>query len=104
MAHKGRWPAWKAICDRCGFQFPADQLIKDWQGLMVCHDDYETRHPQDFVKGVPDNTTPPWTRPEPANVFVEVEYPIDTLSCTSLGSTAVAGFGIASCLVAGRNL
>lgn len=105
MSKNGRWPGnWKAICDRCGFEFASDQLRKDWQGLMVCRKDYETRHPQDFVRGVPDNPTPPWTRPEPEEVFVDVDYPIDTLTCTQLGSTGVAGFGTAGCLLPGRSL
>lgn len=75
MSKRGRWPGtWAAICDRCGFRFPSDQLIKDWTGLMVCRKDFETRHPQDFVRAVPDNQTPPWTRPEPTDVFIEPTY------------------------------
>jgi hypothetical protein len=106
MAKKGRWPGtWRAICDRCGFEFPSDQLIKDWQGLMVCHADYETRHPQDFVRGVPDNTTPPWTRPEPPDTFIVVNYrETDTSYCTSISSAAVADYGAADCMTVGRNL
>jgi hypothetical protein len=105
MAKKGRWPGtWRAICDRCGFEFPSDQLIKDWQGLMVCHKDYETRHPQDFVRGVPDNTTPPWTRPEPPDTFIDVDYiETDTAFCTGLSSTCLADFGTADCMTVGRN-
>lgn len=68
--------AWKFICDRCGFQFLNSQARKEWTGLMVCHgpgtnDCWEARHPQDFVRGRKDKQTPPWTRPEPADVFLD---------------------------------
>ena len=53
-----------ANCDRCGFTFKASQLRKEWTGLFVCKDDWEPRHPQDFVRGVKDDPTPPWTRPQ----------------------------------------
>jgi hypothetical protein len=106
MGKRGRWPGtWLAICDRCGFVFPSDKLIKDWTGLMVCHKDYETRHPQDFVRGVPDNPTPPWTRPEPEDVFIDVDYvATDASFCTSVSSAAVADYGAADCMTVGRNL
>lgn len=60
---------WKAMCDRCGFEFKARQLRKEWTGLRVCsgpgsNDCWEPRHPQDFVRGKKDDQTPPWTRPD----------------------------------------
>lgn len=65
---------WNAVCDRCGFEYKARHLRKEWTGLMVCHGAgtngcWEVRHPQDFVKGRPDRQAPPWTRPEPPDVF-----------------------------------
>jgi hypothetical protein len=60
-----------AICDVCGFKFKGDELRKRWDGLMVCSDDWEARHPQEFVKGKRDRQTPPYTRPQPDLVFVE---------------------------------
>lgn len=97
MTNRGRWPGtWAAVCDRCGFRFPSDQLVKDWTGLMVCHKDYEARHPQDFVRGVPDNQTPPWTRPEPDDMFREQ-------TCDFLSSTAYAEIGTADCARVGFN-
>ena len=65
---------WLAICDRCGFKFKASQLRKDWQGYMVCDADWEQRHPQDFLKVHPETAVPAWTRPEPTDTFVEVDY------------------------------
>ena len=87
--HKGDW---KVICDVCGFQYLASQLRKRWDNLMVCPADWETRQPQDFVKGVADIQAPPWARPETQDVF---------LSATI--SSAIAGYAIAGAAIVGHN-
>ena len=56
-----------AICDVCGFRYAWDDLRERWDGFMVCPEDFETRHPQDFVRAVPDSKPLPWTRPRPAD-------------------------------------
>lgn len=114
---------YNAICDECGRQFRAFQLTQRWDGLMVCQEDWETRQPQDFVRGVADKMVPPYTRPEQADTFgffctlVTSEgmadygqadcamadnntgvYP----ECTIEGSTSIAGFAVAGCSIAGR--
>lgn len=63
---------WIADCDVCGRKYKASQLTKRWDGLMCCHHDWEPRQPQDFVRGVDDNQTVPWSRPEPADSFIPV--------------------------------
>jgi hypothetical protein len=35
-----------AICDYCGFQYPYQELRKNWKGFMVCPEDYEPKSPQ----------------------------------------------------------
>jgi len=57
---------WLAICDRCGFRFHASDLRETWDGLYVCKDDWEPRHPSDFQGEVDysDNPSVPWTRPD----------------------------------------
>lgn len=69
---------WLAICDQCGRQAYASQLIKRWDNLMVHSDSsegcFETRHPQDFVRAVPDSPPLPWTRPGGADSEIEVSY------------------------------
>jgi hypothetical protein len=66
---------WWMQCDRCGFKRKNDEMAKEWTGLMVCKDTcYETRHPQDFVRGVPDKQSVSPTRPESADVFISVTY------------------------------
>tara|TARA_R100000935_G_C2814636_1_gene156665 strand:- start:246 stop:587 length:342 start_codon:yes stop_codon:yes gene_type:complete len=36
----------KALCDRCAFEYKLNELKKEWNGLKVCPDCYETKHPQ----------------------------------------------------------
>jgi hypothetical protein len=96
MSRYGRWPGtWAAICDRCGFRYNSDKLRKEWQGLMTCPSCWESRHPQDFVRGVPDDPRPPWVRPEGEDTFIAY--------CTLAGSSGYAGFGIAGCMIAGND-
>lgn len=60
---------WK-ICDRCGFAYRASQTFKTWDGLYVCSEDFETRHPQDFVRGRKDRQNVPGARPEPVDNII----------------------------------
>ena len=55
---------WNAICDRCGFKYKASKLREEWTGFMVCKECYEPRHPQDFLRGVADDPSVPWSRPD----------------------------------------
>jgi len=55
---------WNATCDRCGEKYKASQLKHEWTGLYVCKECWEPRHEQDFVRGVEDDPSVPWTRPE----------------------------------------
>ena len=36
----------KALCDRCGQRYDYNQLRKEWNGLKVCIECYEEKHPQ----------------------------------------------------------
>jgi hypothetical protein len=73
---KAKWPGeWKVVCDVCGLQYPSSEMRKRWDSYVVCKKDYETRHPQDFLRVKPEQETPPFVRPEPADVFVSVTYP-----------------------------
>jgi len=81
---------WLAICDRCGFKFKASELKLDWQGFRVCEDDFEYRHPQDFLKPKTDKIYVPWSRPD---ISVEVTASSGTggmaLGMSVLGSRAL---------------
>ena len=65
--------------------------MKEWNGLRVCKDCFETRHPQEFVRGKQDDQSVPWTRSEGADVEI----------ATCLTRSATAGIAIAGCAIAG---
>jgi len=41
---------WNAVCMVCDKKVKADQLRKRWDGVWVCEEDWEPRHPQDLIK------------------------------------------------------
>ena len=82
---------YNVICDRCGFKFKSGELKKDWQGLMVCAKDFETRHPQDLIKIRQEKAIPEWVRPRPEEVFLYT-------TCTLQGTQGVADVGVADCM------
>lgn len=84
---------WKAVCDRCGADFLASQLKKEWTGLMCCSRCWEPRHPQDFVRGVKDMQAPPWTRPDQGATYATF--------CSIPDRAAVPGIGIPGCMTPG---
>jgi hypothetical protein len=83
---------WNAQCFECGKKAKANTLVKHWQGYYVCREHWEARHPQDFVKGIFDNMTVPWSQPEPSNVF-SGDF------CTPNGMTAISDYAIADCAI-----
>lgn len=65
---------WNLICDSCGKKIKASEARQRWDGFMVCKEDYEQRHPQDFVRTKQDKISVPFTRPRPPDVFISVPY------------------------------
>jgi hypothetical protein len=61
---------WNAVCQVCGFRFKGTGLRKRWDGVLVCAEDFETRHPSDFLRVPKEDTSVPWTAPEPTWVFL----------------------------------
>jgi hypothetical protein len=44
--------------------------MKTWDNHWVCRHHKEVRNPQDFIKGVKDNQSVPWSRLEATDTFV----------------------------------
>lgn len=85
---------WNAVCYECGRKRKASTLVKHWQGYWVCPEHWEARHPQDFVRGVPERASPPWTQPMPGtDAFLAV--------CSPNGLSAVPGEAQPGCAVPG---
>lgn len=85
---------WNTVCYQCGRKRKATYLKRHWQGYYVCPEHWEERQPQDFVRGVQDIQTPPWTQPMPADVFVPV--------CTTEGISAMPELAIPGCMIPGK--
>jgi len=60
-----------AVCDVCGVEFRQSQLKETWDNKVVCKKDYESRHPQDFVRAKDESPQAKGiVRSEPADEFV----------------------------------
>ena len=95
-SHQGKWPgSWRVVCDICGLQFPSTSMQTRWDGLIVDRRCFEYRHPQDFVRGVPDMMAAPFVRRDNDPVFSPY--------CTVGGQSGYAGFAVAGCMIAGNN-
>ena len=86
---------WNVICDTCGFKYKSSQLRKTWEGWWVCEKCFESRHPQDFVRGKVDKQRVPWTAPDSAYSYETTTTKTTagtvgdtTLSVVSAGSIA----------------
>ena len=90
-----------AICDRCGSQFRAEDLRETWDNLWVCEDDWETRHPQDFIRVKAERISVDQPiRPEDTSNLIASAQTIGSITTTAatFGHTS----GVASIAEAGR--
>lgn len=72
-----RMGTYNAICEVCGFQYKADEMVVRHDGLFVCQEDDEVKHPLEFSK-IPREAQPvPLPSLEPAPLFIEVNYLTD---------------------------
>lgn len=81
---------WNLICDVCSKKIKASEAKHRWDGLIVCSDDWEMRHEQDFVQGKSDKISVEFSRPRPPDVFV-------TLQCNIWTMQGVTDQGTADC-------
>lgn len=65
----------QAICQRSGFKVNADELVREWTGLLVHHRFVDTRNPQDLLRAVKEDRPPRVVSPEPSDVFVSGNGP-----------------------------
>lgn len=88
---KTTWPGnWKVVCDVCGFWFPSGEVKHRWDGLIVCPEDWETRHPQTLYGYKAHTSVPDFIRDEPEDTFIFI-CPLEALS----GYTGLATVGCA---------
>lgn len=63
----------RVICDHSGFMAWASDCVKTWDGKYVLRrfvGSETQRHPQELVRGRPDDQRVPWSRPEQTDTFL----------------------------------
>lgn len=69
---------WYACCQVCGKRVLSSMIQKRWDGLLTCREDWEQRHPLDFVRGVrEDSNRVPFVSKSPTVNDVSPTYPFD---------------------------
>ena len=59
------------ICQRSGFRVSVEEgLMQTWDGLWVRKEDWEPRHPQDFVRSRPETNQRGSVSPEQPDSFI----------------------------------
>lgn len=59
-----------ALCDECGFKKRRSELKRRWDNALVCREDWEPRHPQDFVRATQDKIRVSDPRSEGEDQFI----------------------------------
>jgi hypothetical protein len=81
------------ICDRCGCAVRSMLAKVTWEGYVVCPDDWEPRHPQDFVRAKFDRIAPEGLiRPEEGEGTLFISPFCST-------NTAICDVAIADCAI-----
>lgn len=62
------WPV--NICQHSGFKTDPRKLYRQWNGIVSRREDYDDRHPQEFVRPTRDRQRVANLRPEQADVFL----------------------------------
>lgn len=63
-------PVPQAIDPASGFKVPLSDLVRQWDNQLIDKRFVDKRNPQDFVRGVKDDQSLPYARPEAPDVFV----------------------------------
>lgn len=70
MQNHLRLGSWNLICDICGQKKKAEDIKRRWDNYLVCKDDWERRHPSDFLRVSKEKGYVPFSFREPNDVFV----------------------------------
>lgn len=93
VSHEWVPGSWNVICSMCGHKYKANEVVKNWQGMYRCRRCDEPRQPQDFARGVPDNSSVPFAQ-LPARNFL--------LFCDVNGRSAIPGYATPGCMIPGN--
>jgi|DEB0MinimDraft_3_1074331.scaffolds.fasta_scaffold00492_8 hypothetical protein len=80
--------AHNVICDRSGFKVKSTEVRKEWNHSVVRKEDFEHRHPQDYVRGVRDIQSVPDPRPGAPDSNTHNETTLD--AAEAAGQTVIS--------------
>lgn len=63
-------PEPQALDPASGFKVPRKNLVRQWDNQLVDYRYVDKRNPQDFVRGVKDDQSLPYARPEQPDQFI----------------------------------
>ena len=75
--------AWDFHCMECDRKLKSVDALFRWDGLWVGPECFELRNPQDYVRGIPDDPSTPWSTG--GNPQMALDVPADT---TGIGCVA----------------
>lgn len=85
-------------CDRTGFTCYASETMKEWNGAIVWNKVFEARNAQDFIRGIPDDSSVKDARPVgiatftgPLTTEINATQAAGDTSLTLLDTTRMAG-------------
>lgn len=84
-------------CMSCNRKYKSNEIRKRWDGLLVCDEDWEPRHPQDFVRGIQEKSN---ILPFSYDQDGSSEFPVGA-ACTLANSVGIIGTGVVGCMVVG---
>ena len=70
-------PEPQAVDPASGFKVPLRNLVRQWDNDLIDYRFVDKRNPQDFVRGVRDDMSLPYARPEQPDVFVDPLNPVN---------------------------
>lgn len=94
MRVKGIPGDWNVVTDCCGITRKFSQCVRQWDGLIVCPEHHDPRHPLDFVKSTHDDQRVPIARsqlsPSNASYIIDTEGTVDTTNVITNGTFSLA--------------
>ena len=90
----GEWNVWCMVCNR---KIKSGEALKRWDGLIVCPEDFENRHPMDFLRTRQERISVPFSSPTSFTQFDGPVYP-EYMACTQQGSSAMPSWATAGCM------
>jgi len=80
---KTKSPGWRkaghwVICDRTGMAIREEDSKIEWTGAVVAKEEWEPRHPQDYLRAREDDQSPKGlVRVEPSDSYTTSPYVVD---------------------------